>query len=77
MDNITLSFLQIYQEGSTFRGTLKTKAREIARDKYPLWPPSDWEGGQNQLEYYEYVQNAAEKLIDTNDFLHHGEDENV
>ena len=33
--------IQVFEEGSTFCGTLKAKAREVTKNKYDLWPPSD------------------------------------
>ena len=68
--------IQVFEEGSTFHSTLKAKAREVTKNKYDLWPPSDRDCG-NQAEFYQYVQEAAEDFLAGSKFLHCGKGEDV
>ncbi|KIM72926.1 hypothetical protein PILCRDRAFT_15692 [Piloderma croceum F 1598] len=65
----------VFEEGSTFCAALKAKAREVTKNKYDLWPPSDWDVG-NQAEFYQYVQQAAGDFLAGSKFLHCGQCEN-
>ena len=65
----------MFKEGSTFRGMLKTKAQEVARNKYDLEP--DWEAGFGQAAFNEYVSNSAREYIIKSTFMHDGVDDQV
>src|SRR5882762_11321662 len=68
----------IFKEGSTFRGTLKTKAQEVVRNKIDLEPDlGALVGGCGQAEYNEYVTRHVQECIDKCAFLHDGEDDQV
>lgn len=65
----------MFEEGSTFRSTLKTQARIIAEQKYEIYP--NITGPHNQLEYYEGITNNIQALLKDSMYLRDGEDEQV
>jgi hypothetical protein len=52
-----------------------TRARQIAQDKYDLYP--NWDAGFGQAAYTEYVSAAAKELVDSSQFMHCGVDDQV
>lgn len=68
-------WLQVFEEGSTFRSTLKTQARIIAEQKYEIYPNIN--GPHNQLEYYEGITHNIMTLLEDSVYLRNGEDEQV
>lgn len=69
---------QVFEEGSTFRGTLKIAARAIVATKYDLENVDfDYDRFSNQQGWWEYLESTARELIDKSTFLHQGEDGDV
>ncbi|RDB30299.1 hypothetical protein Hypma_007133 [Hypsizygus marmoreus] len=65
----------VFKEASTYRGTLKTMARPIVREKYKDMFDVDFEGG-NQMEYFQLISHNVEKLLKDGYFLQGGVDNN-
>jgi hypothetical protein len=68
-------FTQIFEESSVFHNTLFTRARQIAKENYNLYP--DWNGGFGQAAYNLYVSTSAQELLVSSQFMHHGIDDQV
>ena len=68
---------QVFQEAATFRGTMKTLAREIVRSKYAeVLTDPDFEDG-NQEGYYQTIGTQVKKVTQGGLFHQGGRDENV
>ena len=68
---------QIFEDASTFHGTLKTAAHAVVASKYDLQNAKFWDHFSNQQGWWEYLESMVHELIDKCTFLHQGEDENV
>lgn len=69
---------QVFEDGSTFCGTLKTAACHIVATKYDLENAEvDEDHFANQQGWWEYLESTARELIDKCTFLHQGEDDDV
>lgn len=76
---LTSSKPQVYEEHSTFRGRLRDTAREIVKQHYKLFPPSDPNSPvltQNARRAY-IAQRVAELLDNGGEFMQNGVDEEV
>lgn len=65
--------LQIFDDRSTFRGIIKTKAAHVVR-LYDFYPKQSF---NNQEEQEMYIKDAIQDLLDGGNFLHGGLDERV
>ena len=75
---MTTRFDQVFEDGSTFRGTLKTAACHIVATKYDLKNAEvDEDRFTNQQGWWEFLESTTRELIDRCTFLHQGEDDNV
>lgn len=69
---------QVFEDGSTFRRTLKTAACLIVATKYDLENAEFNEDCfSNQQWWWDYLESTAQELIDKCTFLHQGEDDNI
>lgn len=69
---------QIFEESSTYRGTLKAAARTIVASKYDLHNTEhDDDRFSNQQGWWDYLESTARDLIEQCTFLHQGEDDEV
>lgn len=70
---------QVYEEHSTFRGRLRDTAREIVKQHYALFPPSDPNSPVlTQRERRTYTAERVAELLDHGGrFLQNGMDEQV
>ena len=69
---------QIFEESSTYRGTLKAAARTIVTTGYNLHNAEfDEDRFSSQQGWWEYLESTARELIDNCTFLHQGEDDEV
>ena len=69
---------QVFEDSSTYRGTLKTLARTIVATKYDLENAEfDEDRFSNQQGWWDYLESGARELIEKCTFLHQGEDNNV
>ena len=68
----------IFEEYSTYCGTLKAAARMIVTTGYNLHNAEfDEDRFSNQQGWWDYLESTAHKLIDNCTFLHQGEDDEV
>jgi hypothetical protein len=65
--------VQVFAQGATFRGTVKTIAQSVAKS-YDIFD-SSFSG--NQLEYYAHTATAVKELVSRAQFLKGEDDENV
>jgi hypothetical protein len=66
-------FFQVWEDGSTYRGELKTKAREIVSQCFDIFP-------QEQLgkkEHHNYIAHKVARLLEKGLFLRGGLDDEV
>ena len=69
---------QVFEDGSTFRGTLKTAACLIVATKYDLENAEfDEDRFSNQQGWWDYLESTARELINKCTFLHQGEDDDI
>ena len=69
---------QIFEESSTYCGTLKAAACTIVTTRYNLHNAKfDEDRFSNQQGWWEYLKSMACELIDNCTFLHQGEDNEV
>jgi hypothetical protein len=66
---------QIFKESFILHEALFKRARQIAKEKYDLYP--DWTGGFGQAAYEKYISMFAKELVDSSKFMHHGHDNQV
>jgi hypothetical protein len=65
---------EVFEEGSTFRGKLKTEARQIARSHYQVNPTRQICG---QAEYRQEIQANVDALLSAGEFMKGANDDNV
>lgn len=73
---------QVFNESSTFRGVIKTLAREVVKDHYsdiisPDYNPSDEEISGNQLHIQQIGCDGLREILDDCSFHYGGFDDNV
>jgi hypothetical protein len=73
----SLTLLQIFEDGATYRGQLKTLCRNLTAVHLTSDLTPHIEHSHNQLEYYELVKDNVKKLLKKAFFLQGGQDENV
>jgi hypothetical protein len=66
----------VFAEGSTYRGRLKSIARNIVASEYRAYLDPKFTGG-NQAELYNIVKENVAKLLSKGFFLQGGKDEDV
>ena len=69
---------QVFEDGSTYCGALKTVAYAIVDTKYNLENAEFNEGRfSNQEGWWSYLENTARELINKSTFLHQGIDSDI
>lgn len=78
IDLNSLLNVQIFEDSSTYRGTLKVVARAIVASKYGL-ENAEWDADQfsNQQGWWDHLESGARELLNKSTFLHDGKDEEV
>ena len=69
---------QVFEDGSTYHGTLKALAHTMVAMKYNLENAEfDEDRFSNQQGWWDHLESGAQELIKKCTFLHQGEDSNV
>ena len=69
---------QIFEDGSTYHGALKTAVRIVVDTKYGLEDTKfDEDRFSNQQGWWDYLKNTVAEYIDKCTYLHQGRDSDV
>ena len=70
---VTHTWIHVWEDGSTFRGELKTKARELVVQTFDLFPKEEL----GKKEHRNYVARKVAELLEKGLFLRGGTDNQV